>query len=354
MNEIQKGIYERTKHSMDEVKFILHSLRNAILKYESNAFEFKVIDFIDFILSSSITKNIDSVEWKSYLYSALSENELIKKTIDGQLSAPECRYLGSYLNSIYLACIYFDYLNIELVDKIRSQQVLKRENELLYEDSLKIIELEKELDHYKNSEKNKKAQEIYDGVNVKYAKKETIYRRWFISILIFSVLVTLGYDPNFTLLANLASLYNSITSTEIINAQSIVSNSIENKQISVSSLQNYSLLKFIFFKIAILVVGITLSTYFLKLSNYYRSLKDQAQQTKLELEAFPDYVAGLDHEVTNRLRETLALKYFGQELDKSINEKMGSLIQDQISSGTELIKASAELVKAKGESKPTL
>lgn len=44
------------------------------------------------------------------------------------------------------------------------------------------------------------------------------------------------------------------------------------------------------------------------------------------------------------------MKYFGKELDQTQNDKIGDLMQNQIAAGTELIKASAEMLKAKSES----
>ncbi|WP_247144775.1 hypothetical protein [Acinetobacter baumannii] len=38
-------------------------------------------------------------------------------------------------------------------------------------------------------------------------------------------------------------------------------------------------------------------------------------------------------------------KFFGKELDQSQNDKVGDLMRDQLAAGTELIKASAEMVK---------
>lgn len=340
MNTIEKKI----QPIIDDSKFILQSLRISISKMDSSHFNYNVLDFIDYILRSAITKNINSVEWINYLNTVLIDSRLISSALEGELTINECAYLGEYLNSIYKACQYFEYLNVELIEKIRIQKSSTSEIDRLRTEVNQLPELRKELTRYQNTEQNKKAQTIYESANKKHGDKETVYRRWFVGVLIFSILITLGYDPNFTILANLENLWSSLTSTVPTHNQNAYLDSLK---ISVPVLHDYSLLKFIFFKIAILFVGITLSTYFLKLSNYYRSLKDQAHQTKLELEAFPDYVAGLDHAVTNRLREELALKYFGQDLDRSVNDKLGNLVQDQISVGTELVKASAELIKVK-------
>lgn len=118
-----------------------------------------------------------------------------------------------------------------------------------------------------------------------------------------------------------------------------------------SSIFDYA--KYILAKLAILTISITLCTIFSRKGAHFRKLQDQAYQTHLELEAFPLHTNRLDEEDKKQLIKELALKYFGKEVDQSQNDKIGDLMKDQLAAGTELIKASAELVKAKGESKPT-
>lgn len=105
---------------------------------------------------------------------------------------------------------------------------------------------------------------------------------------------------------------------------------------------------FISVKILILAVGITLCTLFLRRSAHAKKLKEQAYQTHVEINAFPIHVRSLKDEDKHELIKELALKYFGKELDQTQNDKIGDLMKDQLAAGTELIKASAELVKAKG------
>lgn len=105
---------------------------------------------------------------------------------------------------------------------------------------------------------------------------------------------------------------------------------------------------FISVKILILAVGITLCTLFLRRSAHAKKLKEQAYQTHVEINAFPIHVRSLKDEDKHELIKELALKYFGKELDQNQNDKVGDLMKDQLTAGTELIKASAELVKAKG------
>lgn len=115
-----------------------------------------------------------------------------------------------------------------------------------------------------------------------------------------------------------------------------------------SSMFEYA--KYILAKLAILTISITLCTVFSRKGAHFRKLQDQAYQTHLELEAFPLHTNRLDEEDKKQLIKELALKYFGKEVDQTQNDKIGDLVKDQLTAGTELIKVSAELVKAKGGS----
>lgn len=110
---------------------------------------------------------------------------------------------------------------------------------------------------------------------------------------------------------------------------------------------------FILVKILTFSLVLTLGTLFLRKAAHLRKLSDQAQQTSLELKALPLYLKNVDKEYHSEIYKELATKYFGRELDQTQNDKIGDLMKDQLVAGTELIKASAELVKAKGESKRT-
>ncbi|MFR9679079.1 MULTISPECIES: hypothetical protein [unclassified Acinetobacter] len=103
---------------------------------------------------------------------------------------------------------------------------------------------------------------------------------------------------------------------------------------------------FVSSKVLILAVGITLCTLFLRRAAHAKKLKEQAYQTHVEINAFPIHVRSLKDEDKHELIKELALKYFGKELDQTQNDKIGDLMQDQLAAGTELIKASAELVKS--------
>lgn len=109
---------------------------------------------------------------------------------------------------------------------------------------------------------------------------------------------------------------------------------------------------FITIKVLIATLAITLCTLFLRRSAHAKKLSDQAYQTHVEINAFPIHVRSLKNEDKHELIKELAMKYFGKELDQTQNDKIGDLMKEQLTAGTELIKASAELVKAKGSSTP--
>ncbi|WP_151716896.1 hypothetical protein [Acinetobacter sp. TUM15071] len=106
---------------------------------------------------------------------------------------------------------------------------------------------------------------------------------------------------------------------------------------------------FILYKLAIFIVGGSLIAYFLKMSSFYHLKSEQAYQTYLELQAFPSYVLGLDEKDKLSLRKDLAPHYFGKEISENMHDKLSNVLQDQIKVGTELIRASTEMVKAKQE-----
>ncbi|MGR2919935.1 hypothetical protein [Acinetobacter sp. 1125_18A] len=108
---------------------------------------------------------------------------------------------------------------------------------------------------------------------------------------------------------------------------------------------------FITTKVLILSITITLCTLFLRRASHAKKMHEQAYQTHVEINAFPIHVRSLKEEDKHELIKELALKYFGKELDQTQNDKIGDLMQDQITSSTELIRASAEMLKARNGGK---
>lgn len=105
-----------------------------------------------------------------------------------------------------------------------------------------------------------------------------------------------------------------------------------------------------FFKGSLVLTSITLITYFLKQSVKYQKMADQCKQTKLELEAFPSYVANLSNEdpLVADLRKELAMKYFGRDVDNKSNDETSNILQDQMKNTTEMVKAAMEVIKKSG------
>ncbi|TCB68684.1 hypothetical protein [Acinetobacter sp. ANC 4178] len=102
-----------------------------------------------------------------------------------------------------------------------------------------------------------------------------------------------------------------------------------------------------FLKISYILVSITLITYFLKQSTHYQRLGDQANQTSLEIKAFPSFISGSSKETEAEIRKELALKYFGREIDGTAHKDMSNLISDQMKSTTEMVKAATDVLKVK-------
>lgn len=105
-------------------------------------------------------------------------------------------------------------------------------------------------------------------------------------------------------------------------------------------------LTFVLAKILTFSVVLTLGTIFLRKAAHFRKLYDQTHQTSLELKALPLYLKNVDKIHHSDIYKELANKYFGKDIDPSQNDKVGDLLQDQIKAGTELVRASAEMVKS--------
>ncbi|MFL4395758.1 hypothetical protein RJ729_13025 [Acinetobacter pittii] len=105
-----------------------------------------------------------------------------------------------------------------------------------------------------------------------------------------------------------------------------------------------------FFKGTLVLTSVTLITYFLKQSVKYQKIADQCRQTKMELEAFPSFVASFTTEDPQiiEIRKELALKYFGRELDNKTNDETSNILQDQMKNTTEMVKAAMEVLKKTG------
>ncbi len=100
-------------------------------------------------------------------------------------------------------------------------------------------------------------------------------------------------------------------------------------------------------KISLMIVGITLISYFLKQTSHYQKLADQNYQTQVELQAYPSFMESVPTNEAAIIRKELALKYFGKEIDGSTHKDMSNLISDQMKNTTEMIKATTDVLKQK-------
>ncbi|MFP5028599.1 hypothetical protein ACLFLG_00810 [Acinetobacter pittii] len=107
----------------------------------------------------------------------------------------------------------------------------------------------------------------------------------------------------------------------------------------------FSTIEFWAVKVSLLLVGITLISYFLKQSAHYQRLADQNYQTQVELQAYPSFMESIPTEEAASVRKELALKYFGREIDGAAHKDMGNLVSDQMKSTTEMVKATTEAIK---------
>ncbi|MEB6638495.1 hypothetical protein KWD59_05810 [Acinetobacter baumannii] len=107
----------------------------------------------------------------------------------------------------------------------------------------------------------------------------------------------------------------------------------------------FSTIEFWAVKASILLVGITLISYFLKQSTHYQRLADQNYQTQVELQAYPSFMESIPTEEAASVRKELALKYFGREIDGAAHKDMSNIISDQMKSTTEMVKATTEAIK---------
>jgi len=212
-------------------------------------------------------------------------------------------------------------------DSIRKNlTIIDNENKNLRQENLTL----------KNTVSNKKVVDLYGGLETENRKNFKLYRNLFIGTILVTVFIAVTYNPLISIVANVVELWQAIFYLDY--KHSITDGN--------SLTLNLNTLKYFVFKLSVIVVGVTLSTYFLRLSSFYQGKYEQAKQTRLELEAFPDYASLLKEETAEDLRKELALKYFGKDIDKNLIEKNGDLVLEQTRVSTELVKASLDVVKA--------
>lgn len=218
---------------------------------------------------------------------------------------------------------------ILLNSKMLPIRISNQQSQQLIEENLapKIKEIEEKIKDFESLRlalEHRETNKIYLDLHKKYHGEYSINNILFFMTIIAAVFFTL------------------YTTTEISNAPQFNDYKTD---------RNFWVM-FITTKVLIATVTLTFGTLFLRRSAHAKKLKEQAYQTHVEINAFPIHVRSLKDEDKHDLIKELALKYFGKELDQTQNDKIGDLMKDQLTAGTELIKASAELVKAKGSSTP--
>lgn len=159
---------------------------------------------------------------------------------------------------------------------------------------------------------NAETESIYKDAVERYRKLEKKYRKYFyrcIFIVLILAFITLLFKEKLTTLFTLSTT------------------------------------EFWVLKASLLVVGITLISYFLKQSSHYQKLADQNYQTQVELQAYPSFMESIPTEEAASVRKELALKYFGREIDGAAHKDMSNLIADQMKSTTEMVKATTDAIK---------
>ncbi|WP_228269427.1 hypothetical protein, partial [Acinetobacter oleivorans] len=192
---------------------------------------------------------------------------------------------------------------------------------LLFDDILfdnfkgKIVEVNKEILGFRRSKNildNLMTENIYDIAVAKYKKLEKKYRKYF---------------------------YRSVPIVIIIAILTFLSKKLLTEKFGIDEFSYWVL------KISILLLGITLISYFIKQSSHYQRLADQNYQTQVELQAYPSFMESVPTEEAASVRRELALKYFGREIDGTAHKDMSNLISDQMKSTTEMVKATTEAIK---------
>ena len=176
-----------------------------------------------------------------------------------------------------------------------------------------IVNVNEELGRFnrlRNIADNAKTENIYNNAVVKYQGLEKEYRTYFYR----AIALTVGL-----------SLFMFLIKSQLVNYLGEI--------------------EFWVLKVSIIVVGITLITYFLKQSSHYQHLADQNYQTQVELQAYPSFMESIPTAEAAVVRKELALKYFGREIDSAAHKDMGNLISDQMKSTTDMVKATTEAIK---------
>lgn len=285
-------LYPEDADNYRETKLIIEKLNKILGISKNNTFSAKGFDQYWDIVFNEIQEKIVNFENNSSLH--LSELNRIVFLLDRVLE-----FLKNYLHNEYL-----NNIKIEISTAVKD---IEKGTKRVTSDIEKYNRL-------RDISDNQETEYIYNQAVNKYRDLENDYRRYFFWALGLTVGISLG---TFFL-----------------------------KKIMVPDFLGN--LEFWVLKASIIVVGITLITYFLKQSTHYQRLADQNYQTQIELQAYPSFMESIPKEEAASVRKELALKYFGREIDGSVHKDMGNLISDQIKSTTEMVKATTDVLKVRG------
>lgn len=276
----------------------------------------KIIKFREFIQDNFET--FENNELTSILINHL-------RTFSGSILAPgnrnEQEHQKNVLDSTKRFIQEFETIRLSIISLKNANQLIKHQIQPAIDE---VKEKVKDFESVRLALEQRETNKIYLDLYKKYNGEYRVNNFYFFSTVIAAIFFTL------------------YTTTEISNSPQFS---------DYKTYRNFWVM-FITTKVLIATVTLTFCTLFLRRSSHAKKLKEQAYQTHVEINAFPIHVRSLDKADKDELIKELALKYFGKELDQTQNDKVGDLMKDQLAAGTELIKASAELVKAKGESKP--
>ncbi|MDN8378281.1 hypothetical protein [Acinetobacter baumannii] len=291
LNELKDGSHiapEALKEQPDLLPNNIYGI-NACLRYADqlkNLISSISVEYDDLSYLSTLKISLQNIKFEYFQgnFFLLPKN---LGDIQGSLVASE-----SFIRTLY-------------VDKARYNNIVNTHINAMLQDA------ERELNDFrtlKNTLKNLKSVDYYSQEFDKYMKRHHVYLGLFLITILVALTITV---------------------------------------VSVCSEPKFFLDKFDywFLKGSFVLVVITLVSYFIKQSSHYQGLADQANQTRLELQAFPTFITGVEKADEVAIRKELALKYFGREVDKTAHKDMCNLVSDQMKNTTEMVKATTEAIK---------
>ncbi|WP_180355100.1 hypothetical protein, partial [Providencia stuartii] len=114
--------------------------------------------------------------------------------------------------------------------------------------------------------------------------------------------------------------------------------------------EDVNVVKFLIFRIPIVLVLGAISLYFLRLSSFYLNKCEDAKKIYYELSAFPFYVSELSKEEINELRKTFAHHYFGKDVNYELFDRMSNASNSYVDMTNKSMSTIIEILKHKNSS----